>query len=92
MLFLCLSVVPTLPAIEGTPAPPLIKDALWARAGGGRAPELRSVNPINVVGQLACRQFSGVPDNPKPEDDSRAANCARWLPAMAGLDNLQTCT
>ena len=88
MLFLGLSVAPTLPAIEGTPAPPLIKDALWARAGGGRAPELRSVNPINVVGHLACRQLSGVPDNPKPEDDGRAADCARWLPAMAGLEYL----
>jgi hypothetical protein len=86
VLFLGLSVVPTLPAIEGTSAPPLIKAALWARAGGGRAPELRSVNPINVVGHLACRQMSGVPDNPKPEDDSRAADCARWLPAMAGLE------
>ena len=88
MLFLGLSVAPTLPAVEGRPAPPLIKDALWARVGGGRAQELRSVNPINVVGNLACRQFSGVPDNPKPEDDSRAADCARWLPAMPGLEYL----
>src|SRR5688572_21399428 len=86
MLFLGLSVAPDLPAIEGTPAPALIKDALWARAGGGRATELRSVNPISVAGHLGCRLLNGVPDNPRPEDDRRAAECAEWLPAMSGLE------
>lgn len=88
LFFLGMSVAPTLPAIETTAVPPLLKHALWARAGGGRATELRSVNPINVVGQLACRQLSGVPDNPKPEHDSRADDCAEWLPAMAALEHV----
>jgi hypothetical protein len=90
MFFLGMSVAPTPPAIERTAAQPLIKHALWARTGGGRATELRSVNPINLVGHLACRQLAGVPDNPRPEDDSRAADCARWLPAMPGLEYVST--
>jgi hypothetical protein len=87
LLFLGMSVAPP-PTVERTPAPPLVKQALWARAGGGRATELRSVNPINVVGNLGCRVLNGVPDNPRPEHDRLAAKCAEWLPAMAGLENL----
>ena len=86
LFFLGLSVAPNLPAVEGAAAPALIKDALWARAGGGRATELRAINPLNVVGHLACRQLNDVPDNPRPEDDARAAECAKWLPAMSGIE------
>ena len=86
LFFLGLSVAPNLPPVEATPAPLLIKHALWARAGGGGATELRSVNPMNLGGHLACRLLNEVPDNPRPEDDRRAAECAKWLPAMAGLE------
>ena len=86
MFFLGLSVAPTLPPIESTPAPPLVKDALWVKAGGGRATELRSVNPINVIGHIACRELAGVPDNPRPEDQGKADDCASWMPAIAGLE------
>lgn len=88
LFFLGLSVAPNLPAVARTPAPTLIQHALWARAGGGRATELRAVQPINVAGHLACRLLNGVPDNPRPQDDARAAECGKWLPAMAGLEYL----
>ena len=79
---------PGLPPIAGDPVPPLVKHALWARAGGGRATELRSVNPINAVGHIVCRELRGIPDNPRPEDQPRADDCAGWLPAMSGLEYL----
>lgn len=88
LFFLGLSVVPNLAPAEGAPAPLLIKNALWARAGGGRATELRAVHPVNVVGHISCRLINGVPDNPRPEDDRQAAECAKWLPAMGGLEYL----
>jgi hypothetical protein len=88
LLFLGLSVAPTPPAIENSSPPPLLEQALWARAGGGRATELRSINPISVVGHIACRELADVPDNPRPEHDAQADECAEWLPAMAGLGYL----
>lgn len=88
LFFLGLTVAPNLPPVEDTPAPLLIKHALWARAGGGRATELRAVQPINLVGHVSCRLINGVPDNPRPEDDRQAAECAKWLPAMSGLEYL----
>jgi hypothetical protein len=71
-----LSVAPR-PVAETAPAPPLIEHALWARAEGGRANELRGINPISMAGYVACNELS-----------EPGADCSDWLPAMPGLEYL----
>jgi hypothetical protein len=65
------------PVAETTPAPPLVKDALWARAEGGRATELRPINPVNMIGYVGCAESKG-PD------------CSNWLPALRGIEYLSS--
>ena len=76
------------PAPSPVAAPPLVKDALWARAGGGRAAELRAVNPINIAGLMLCSNLNGAGDNPQRLDPENLAECAKWLPALQGLEYL----
>ena len=76
------------PMPSPTPARPLIKDALWARTGGGRATELRGVNPINLAGLMLCSNLSGGGDNPQRLDDESLAECAKWLPALPAIEYL----
>lgn len=76
------------PTPSPTTALPLIKDALWARAGGGRATELRGVNPINLAGLMICSNLSGGGDDPQRLDDESLAECAKWLPALQAIEYL----
>ena len=76
------------PTPSPTTAPPLISHALWARAGGGRATELRAVNPINVAGLMVCSNLNGGSDDPQSLDAENLAECAKWLPALQGLEYL----
>jgi hypothetical protein len=78
------------PTPSPTPAPPLISHALWARAGGGRATELRAVNPINVAGLMVCSNLSGGSDDAQSLDAESLAECAKWLPALQGLEYLSS--
>jgi hypothetical protein len=68
-----------------TTAPPLFSHALWARAGGGRATELRAVNPINIAGLMVCSNLNGGSDDAQSLDAENLAECAKWLPALQGL-------
>ena len=68
--------------------PVLVKDALWARAGGGRATELRGVNPINAAGLMLCSNMSGGGDDAQRLDAESLAECAKWLPALQGMEYL----
>jgi hypothetical protein len=73
------------PRPSSTTAPPLISHALWARAGGGRATELRAVNPINIAGLMVCSNLNGGSDDAQSLDAENLAECAKWLPALQGL-------
>ena len=56
--FLGLWLAPPRPVPEASGAPPLMLEALWARADGGRATELRPINTVNFVKQRACRALA----------------------------------
>jgi hypothetical protein len=73
-----------------TTAPPLFSHALWARAGGGRATELRAVNPVNVAGLIVCSNLNGGSDDAQSLDAESLAECAKWLPALQGLEYLSS--
>lgn len=78
-----LAVAPPRPIPQSTSASPLVLDALWTRAGGGRATSLRPINHITIAQMAACVvQAEGANDN------ERFARCRHVLPAMPGLEYL----
>lgn len=78
-----LSVAPPRPVAAPSGAPQLILDALWARAGGGRAADLRPMNHLSVVQMVACvAQAEGENDN------QRMAHCRHIMPALPALEYL----
>ena len=77
------AVAPPLPAPPDTSAPRLVKDALWARAGGGRAAELRPINPLTMAQFAAC-----VAQAPGANDNERMAACRHVMPAMPAMEYL----
>lgn len=72
------------PVPETRPAPALLKEALWARADGGHATELRPINPITVVQHAACTELADWYEDPQ----ARRRECRNYLPALAGVEYL----
>lgn len=87
--FLGLWLAPPRPAPEASGAPPLMLEALWARADGGRATELRPINPVNFVQHRACRALAIRYDDPKVRGERRA-ECLKSMPGVQGVDYLST--
>ncbi len=81
--FFGLWLAPPRPVPEATPAPALLREALWARADGGPATELRPINPINFVQHRVCRALAARQDDPKVRGERRA-ECLKQLPAIQG--------
>ena len=75
------------PVAETRPAPPLLKDALWARADGGRATELRPINPVTLVQHVFCTETADWIDDPG-DRDHHLRECRQYLPALAGVEYL----
>jgi hypothetical protein len=78
---------PPRPVPEASPAPALLREALWARANGGPATELRPVNPIAIVQHYTCIELAENVDNPQ-ERAARLADCRQHLPAIQGVEYL----
>ena len=87
MYVLGLWLAPPMPVAEPTSAPPMIRDALWARADGGRATELRPINPISFVRYSACHELAVHSDDPRALAERRA-ECHKHLPAIRGVEYL----
>jgi hypothetical protein len=71
------------PVAETRPAPAFLANAIWARAEGGKATELRPVNPINVARFATCMVLADGEN-----DNQRATECREVMPAMRGLEYL----
>ena len=85
--FLGLWLAPPRPLPETAPAPALVREALWARADGGQATELRPINPVNFVQHRVCRALAARQDDPQLRVERRA-ECLKQLPAIQGVDYL----
>lgn len=85
--FLGLWLAPPRPVPEARPAPALLRDAIWARADGGPATELRPVNPVNFVQHRVCRALAARQDDPKLRSERRV-DCLKQLPAIQAVDYL----
>ena len=85
--FFALWLAPPRPIAEATAAPSLLREALWARADGGRATELKPVNPINFIHHRVCRALAARHDVAATRAERRA-ECLKQLPAIQGVDYL----
>ena len=82
-----LAVAPPPPAPVKTALPPLVADAIWARADGGAATALTPVTHISMAKFLGCVAYEDFQDT-TPGDAQRVANCREYMPALPGIEYL----
>jgi hypothetical protein len=79
---------PTRLAPAATPVPPVVGDAIWARANGGRATELRPLNPFTIARMVTCHALA---EHRSPEErDAAHDECARQIPAIEAIAYLSS--
>ncbi len=85
--FIGLAVGPPLPTPVTTTVPPLLAEAIWARAGGGHATALTPVTHLSMARFAACVAIEDFNDT-TPGDAQRVANCRAYMPALMGVEYL----
>ncbi len=53
--------------------PPLLADAIWARANGGRATQLQPLNPFTIARTATCHVFAEF-DEPERRETRSTTN------------------
>ncbi len=66
---------------------PLVGAAIWARAEGGRATELKAINPINMGQFVLCSERAQQERDETLRRASRA-QCRTYLPALPAMEYL----
>jgi len=85
--FIGLAVGPPPPIPAKAPVPPLLADAIWARAGGGAATELTPVTQLSMARFAACVAAEDFWDT-TPGDAQRVSACRAYMPALQGIEYL----
>jgi hypothetical protein len=75
---------PTQPALATTHVPPIIGEALWARANGGRATELQPINPFTLGRMMSCHLLAEVVRD-GGEEDAQHEECMKLIPAVQAV-------
>jgi len=77
---------PAWPVPATVAVPPLVADALWARARGGTATSINPFNPINLA-QLAFCMAQAEHEGPGPWRDAAQAECQKeHVPAFGAVE------
>ena len=85
-LSLGLFFAPAWPVPANVAVPPLVGDALWARARGGSATSINPFNPINLA-QFAFCIAQAEHEGPGPSRDAAQAECQKeHLPAFGAVE------
>jgi hypothetical protein len=85
LYYIGLAIGPSRPMPARQPVPPLLANAIWARAGGGRAAELTPITPLSMLRLAACVANEDFWDT-TPGDARRVAACRGHMPALEGLE------
>jgi hypothetical protein len=85
--FIGLGVGPPLPVAVKTTVPPLLGEAIWARAEGGNAAALTPITHASMARFAACVAIEDFNDT-TPGDARRIENCRARMPALMGLEYL----
>lgn len=67
---------------------PLVGDALWARANGGAATELRPINPVSIAQLAVCIGLAETEDDAALQRARQAECLTQQLPAFAAVEYL----
>jgi hypothetical protein len=79
--FFGLALAPPRPVAERTSAPAVLRDALWARVDGGRATQLRPINPLTMAELFLC-----LVQTPGANDNERIRECRSVMPGFSGVE------
>ncbi len=82
-----LAVAPPRPVPAHISVPPLIADALWARADGGHATAFTPITPVSMAQFVACIAIEDFKDT-TPGDARRVAACRSYQPGLLGVEYL----
>jgi hypothetical protein len=85
--FVGLAVGPPPPTPATTTVPPLLAEAIWARAEGGKATALTPMTHLSMARFAACVAIEDFNDT-TPGDAQRVANCREYMPALLGVEYL----
>jgi len=85
--FIGFALGPPRPVPAQQPVPPLLADALWARADGGRATEFTPISHVSMAQFAACVAFEDWKDS-TPGDAQRVAACREYMPALQAVEYL----
>jgi hypothetical protein len=87
VVFIGNMLAPTEPALPASHVPPIIGDALWAMANGGKATELETINPVTIARFISCNvlseRFEG--QDTADEHQRRHDECLTILPAQSAI-------
>ena len=87
LYFVGLAFAPPLPIAATLKVPPLLADALWARADGGRAPGFTPITPLSMAKFIGCIAIEDFKDT-TPGDARRVTACRSYQPALLGAEYL----
>ena len=82
-----LALGPPRPVPAERPVPPLLADALWARADGGRATGFTPMSHLSVAQFAACVAYEDFKDT-TPGDAQRVVACREYMPALQAVEYL----
>lgn len=85
-----LAFAPAWPKPAASHVIPLVGDALWVRAYGGPAAELKTFNPITIGQFGACILAAELEDDAALQDARQAACQRQHLPPLGALEYLST--
>ena len=87
--YIGLAVAPPRPVSAQQPVPSPLADAIWARAGGGKATGLTPITPLSIGQFAACMATEDFFDT-TISDAQRTEACRHRLPAIQGLEYLSS--
>lgn len=72
-----------------THVPPLLGDALWARAGGGRDSQLQQLNPFTIGRMASCHLWAETIDD-RVEAEAQHEECMKLMPGVQAIGYIST--
>lgn len=89
MSFVGQMLAPSQPVPGHAPVPPLLRDALWARANGGRAADLQPFNPFTIGRMASCHMWAERHEDRAARDHAHD-DCMQLMPGIEALAHVSS--
>jgi hypothetical protein len=70
--------------------PPLLGEALWARAGGGTDSQLRPINPFTLARMAGCHILAETTNDDQTQRDAQHDECMKLMPGVEAVGYVST--